>query len=125
MIPYQIEPYSYERLILSCDIILDTFPFGGCISTFDAFSCNKCVITLPGNKLYGRFTQGLYTIMGNGLEELIAKDEIDYIKLAMKIATYPPLRRSFENKIATTKNKIYESKQAVQEWYEFLKNTCN
>jgi hypothetical protein len=125
MLPYQIEPYSYERLILSCDIILDTFPFGGCISTFDAFSCNKCVITLPGNKLYGRFTQGLYTIMGNGLEELIAKDEIDYIKLAMKIAAYPPLRRSFENKIATNKNKIYENKQAVQEWYEFLKNTCN
>ena len=123
IVPYQIEPYSYEKYILSCDVILDTFPFGGCISTFDAFSCNKCVITLPGNKLYGRFTQGLYKKMG--FEDLIVKDENSYAELALKIATYPPIKRSFENKIATNKYKLYEDKESINEWYEFIKLKVN
>jgi len=125
ILPYQTEPYSYEKLILSCDVILDTFPFGGCISTLDAFCCNKCVVTLPGNKLYGRFTQGFYNIMGGGFDELISKDENDYIKNALKVATYPPFRRSLENKIANNKYKLYENKESIDEWYNFLKVNCN
>lgn len=117
--PYQTEPYSYEKLILSCDVILDTFPFGGCISTYDAFSCNKCIVTMAGNKLYSRFTQGLYKKMG--FEDLIVKDEDSYAELACKIATYPPIRRLLENKIATNKYKLYEDKEAINEWYAFLK----
>lgn len=122
IVPYQTQPYSYEKVILSCDVILDTFPFGGCITSFDAFSCNKCVITLPGNKLYGRFTQGLYKKMG--FTDLIAKDEDSYAELAHNIATYPPIRRSFENKIAINKHKIYEDKESIIEWYNFIKTKC-
>ena len=122
IVPYQTQPYSYEKIILSCDVILDTFPFGGCITSFDAFSCNKCVITLPGNKLYGRFTQGLYKKMG--FTDLIAKDEDSYAELAHNIATYPPIRRSFENKIAINKHKIYEDKESIIEWYNFIKTKC-
>ena len=121
--PYQTLPYSYEKLMLSCDVILDTFPFGGCISTFDAFSCNKCVVTMTGNKLYSRFTQGLYKRMG--FEDLIVKDEDAYVELAIKIATYPPIRRQLENKIATNKYKLYEDKEAINEWYNFIKNKCS
>jgi predicted O-linked N-acetylglucosamine transferase (SPINDLY family) len=122
IVPYQTQPYAYEKLLLSCDVILDTFPFGGCISTFDAFSCNKCVVTLPGNKQYGRFTQGLYQHMG--FNDLIVKDEDSYVELALKIATYPAIRRSLEKKIADNKYKLYENKEVIDEWYTFLKNTC-
>jgi predicted O-linked N-acetylglucosamine transferase (SPINDLY family) len=123
IISYQTEPYSYEKFMLACDVLLDTFPFGGLISTYDAFSCNKCLITLPGNKAYGRFTQGLYKRMG--FEDLIATTEENYVELAMKIATYPPLRRHFEKRIADNKHKLYQDEEAVNEWYNFLKNECN
>ena len=126
MLPYQIEPYSYERLLLSCDVILDTFPFGGCISTYDAFSCNKCIVTFPGNKLSGRFTQGLYNKMERCMlfDEIIAKDEITYIEAALKVATYPAYRRSLEKKIADNKYKLYEDSESIEEWYQFLKTHC-
>jgi hypothetical protein len=123
IINYQTEPYSYEKFMLACDVLLDTFPFGGLISTYDAFSCNKCLITLPGNKAYGRFTQGLYKRMG--FEDLIATTEENYVELAMKIATYPPLRRHFEKRIADNKHKLYQDEEAINEWYNFLKNECN
>ena len=118
---YKTEMYSYEKFLLACDVILDTFPFGGCISTFDTISCNKCMITLPGNKLYGRFTQGLYKYMDAGLEDhLIAKDENNYIELALRVATYPALRRSLEKKIKDNKNKIYENRESIEEWYQLI-----
>ena len=123
IISYQTQPYSYEKFMLACDVLLDTFPFGGLISTYDAFSCNKCLITLPGNKAYGRFTQGLYKRMG--FEDLIATTEENYVELAMKIATYPPLRRHFEKRIADNKHKLYQDEEAINEWYNFLKNECN
>jgi predicted O-linked N-acetylglucosamine transferase (SPINDLY family) len=116
---YQTQSYGYEKLILSCDVILDTSPFGGFISTFDAFSCNKSVVTMPGNKLYGRITQGLYKQMG--FEDLIVNNQEAYIELAIKIATYPPIKRSFENKIALNKDKLYENKESIQEWYDLIK----
>lgn len=123
IISYQTEPYSYEKFMLACDVLLDTFPFGGLISTYDAFSCNKCLITLPGNKAYGRFTQGLYKRMG--FEDLIATTEENYVELAMKVATYPPIRRHFEKRIADNKHKLYQDEEAINEWYNFLKNECN
>jgi predicted O-linked N-acetylglucosamine transferase (SPINDLY family) len=121
-VPYQTELYGYEKLLLSFDVILDTHPFGGCISTFDAFSCNKCVITLPCNKLYGRFTQGMYTKMG--MTELIVKDQDKYVELALKIATYPTLRRELEHKIGLNKHLLYEDKESIDEWANFLKNVA-
>jgi predicted O-linked N-acetylglucosamine transferase (SPINDLY family) len=123
-LPYQTEMYAYEKLILSCDVILDTFPFGGCITTFDAFSCNKCVITLPGDKLCGRFTQGLYNRMTSNFEDLIKTDENKYIEAALKVATYPPFRRTLEKRIADNKHKLYEDKASIEEWYQFFKTHC-
>ena len=35
----------------SSDIILDTYPFGGCNSSLEAFSLGKIVITLPSKYL--------------------------------------------------------------------------
>jgi predicted O-linked N-acetylglucosamine transferase (SPINDLY family) len=116
--------YSYEKLLLSFDVILDTFPFGGFISAFDAISCNKCIVTLPGNKLYGRVTQGLYKHMNAGLEEsLIAKDENNYVELALKIAKYPPFRRKLEKLIGENKYKLYENRESIEEWYNLIINS--
>ena len=127
-VPYQTIPFSYEKLLLSCDVILDTSPFGGCISTYDAFNCNKCVLTLPGNKLYGRFTQGLYKFMEDKnnsqgtFTDLIAKNEDNYVELALKIAAYPAFRRTLEKKIAEMKHVLYENQEAVDEWYALIKS---
>lgn len=54
----------YQSLVMYADIMLDPFPFGGCNSSFEAFQYGKPVVTLPSNRLNGRFTLGMYHRMG-------------------------------------------------------------
>jgi hypothetical protein len=35
------------------------------------------------------------------------------------------LRRHFEKRIADNKDKLYQDEEAINEWYNFLKNECN
>ena len=46
-------------------VVFDTFPFGGCLSTLDAFSHGLPVVTLddPSASLRGLFTKSMYTHM--------------------------------------------------------------
>jgi predicted O-linked N-acetylglucosamine transferase (SPINDLY family) len=60
----RLDQMDYCIMVSIFDIMLDSFPFGGCNTSLDAFYFNKIVITLPSNKLNGRFTYGFYKKMG-------------------------------------------------------------
>jgi predicted O-linked N-acetylglucosamine transferase (SPINDLY family) len=95
------DPMSFYKFIYCADVILDPFPFGGLISTFDIFSCGRAIITLPGEKLYGRFTAGLYKLMGlnsNLYSHVVAQTEDDYVTKAITIASIPHIREKIEEK---------------------------
>ena len=46
------------NLVYISDIVLDTYPFGGCNSSLEVFSLGKIIITYPSEFLPGRFTYG-------------------------------------------------------------------
>jgi len=74
---------QYHRI----DIALDSFPYAGGTTTFDALWMGTPVITLNGKTAVGR---GGASILSNlGLSELIASDLEQYIQIALKIARDP------------------------------------
>lgn len=71
---------EYSRM----DIALDTVPYNGGTTTCDALWMGVPVVTLPGGRFCSRMgTSVLKTV---GLEEFVAADEDDYVRLATTLA---------------------------------------
>ena len=112
---------TFYKFIYCADVVLDPFPFGGLISTIDIFSCGRAIITHPGNKLYGRYTCGLYNYMQIPKKEYLIADTVDdYIEKAIRIASIPIIREEIENSIIELLPNIFEDKATIDEWSTFL-----
>ncbi len=69
------------------DVALDTFPYSGTTTSYEALLMGVPIITLVGERHVQRTT---YSLLKNvGLEEGISYDEADYLKIAVAMATNP------------------------------------
>ena len=122
-LPHQVMLEEYLSLLKICDVILDSYPFGGCNGSFEAFSMGKCVVTLPSKYINGRFTHGLYQKMG--ILDLVATDMDDYVEKAYKVANDKVYREELGEKILANCYKIFEEEETIAEWDKFLKDIVN
>lgn len=113
-----LEETIFYHLITACDVLLDTYPVGGLITTYEGFACGRVVVSLSTMKMNGRFTSGLYKKMG--IHYPVATDAADYVYKACKIANNDTLRTSLENKIAAELHTICNDMESVDEWCSFL-----
>jgi predicted O-linked N-acetylglucosamine transferase (SPINDLY family) len=113
-----MDHFTYLNLMNICDFVLDVYPFGGCNSSFEAFSLGKVIITQPSIMINGRFTSGFYKKMG--LDELICNSKEEYINFAIKVGSDPEYRNSLELKIIENNNKLFLDKETIQEWKDDL-----
>jgi len=91
----------YLKQYHSIDIALDSFPYAGGTTTFDALWMGTPVVTLNGKTAVGR---GGVSILSNlGLPELIAFDQEQYIQIALQLARNPgavkALRQSLRHRM--------------------------
>ena len=111
---------DYCDLIRTMDILIDSYPFGGCNSTLDAFYLKKIVMTCPSTKLNGRFTFGFYNKMGitepicNTLDELVTR--------SIYYAHHIDERIEIEEKIKTQSYHLFEEFQSMVDWNQWLRS---
>ena len=111
-----LEKDEFLNLVSISDVCLDSFPFGGCNTSYDAFDYNIPVITMAGscNFLHGQFTTGLYKKMG--LDECIANSPEEYADLASKIGINDKLRHKINRNIEMKKHLVFQEQASVEEW---------
>lgn len=86
------------KKLQDCDIYLDTFPYSGSISIFDALSTEKPIVTLKGELFRSRLASGI-------LEELelnsrmVASSTEEYIEIAVEQALNEDLRVMLSQRI--------------------------
>lgn len=82
------EGYStYDQVLKrygDVDIALDTFPFTGGLTTCDALYMGVPVVTLSGDRVVARQSDGILNRIGLG--ELVADSEEEYVRLAVELA---------------------------------------
>jgi predicted O-linked N-acetylglucosamine transferase (SPINDLY family) len=110
----------FNNLLMLCDVLLDPFPYGGGMSSLEAFSFGVPVITLPSHFLSGRFTQAFYRRLG--VETCIARDVEDYIQIAVRLAGDAELNRQVREQIVAGQGRLFEVEGAVRDWERFLKS---
>ena len=114
---------QYTKLIKCVDIVLDSYPFGGCNSSLEAFNLGKVVITLPSDKINGRFTYGFYQKMG--ITEPICVNINDFISKSIFYANNKTELKKLENKIVENANKLFEEEESILTWKNKLVELYN
>lgn len=81
-------PHDAHLSRLRCaDLFLDTFPYGAHTTASDALYAGCPVLTLPGDTFASRVAGSLNLQLG--LEELNARDDADYLRIAIDLARSP------------------------------------
>jgi hypothetical protein len=114
------------KLYSTANVVLDSYPAGGCTTTREALELGKAVITWPARLLGGRWTLGLYNIIGlesKIKKQLIASSTKEYIEMAVNIGTNHILRKEIELEIYNkTQTNLFYRNEAVDEWENILLN---
>ncbi len=109
------QPYpDYLSLVAAADVLLDPLHFGGGLTTYDAFSVGRPIVTLPGEFRRGRFTLACYGKMG--IAECVASDAEDYVRIAVDLATDRDYRESIEEDLREAGPSLFEEMEAVREY---------
>jgi hypothetical protein len=119
---------SYFALLASASLVLDTFPYGGCLTTHDALSHGVPIVTFPQRYVRGRFSVAMFQQMG--LLEYVTADATAYMEVVLDV-----LRRTQVEKAAAKaaivhafhrnasrpgSGHIHQNDLVAQEWLGFL-----
>ena len=111
---------SHYNLYKKIDIALDTFPYNGVTTTFEALSMGVPVITMKGYNFNSRCGESI--IKNLGIENLIANNEEDYILKAQNIADDQEELSKLRKKIFSTsyETPLFNTKKFSQDFFSIL-----
>jgi protein O-GlcNAc transferase len=100
---------SHEQFLavnLACDAMLDTMRWSGGQTSVDALDCGLPVVTLPGAMMRGRQSAGMLKLIG--VEELIATDVDDYVRIATRLCADPAWRNALATRIRENSSRLFD-----------------
>jgi len=109
----------YNHIMHQAVGVLDTFPYGGCLTTHDALSNSVPMVTLPLEHVRGRYSLGMYEQMQH--LDLVAHNESHYVDLAVRLLTDDGFQKQQSAAIDLAYNTRYHRNDRVaEEWVEFF-----
>ena len=109
---------DFFRLLMTGDVMLDPFHFGGGNSTYEALAMGLPIVTLPGEFMRGRVTSACYERMGIG--DLIASDAASYAGIAIRVANDHAWRAKLSEEIRQRCAVLYDDRNIVREIENFF-----
>ena len=100
------------------DVILDSYPAGGCTTTRESLEVGGLVVTLPARYIGSRWTLVYYSIIS--VLDLVAKDENEYVELAVRLGTDLNYCKEVRSKIQNNMYKMWCQIDAVDVWSSIL-----
>lgn len=114
-----LKKVDYCNLLRSMDILIDSYPFGGCNTTLDSFNFDKIVISLPSSKLNGRFTYGFYKKMG--ILEPICHSTNEVVDKAIYYMKNKKERLKLEKRISDKKHLLFQEQDTLIDWNNLVR----
>jgi protein O-GlcNAc transferase len=111
---------DYKRVNQLCDVMVDTLYWSGGNTSLDALAMGLPMVTMRGEFMRGRQSAAMLSMMG--IDELIAKDEVDYLRIALRLGNDLGYRRSMADRIAANRHKIFNDPKPIAALVEFFKD---
>ncbi|OCQ89576.1 hypothetical protein BCD67_13335 [Oscillatoriales cyanobacterium USR001] len=107
----RLDRQTYWNLYILSDIFLDTFGWSGGHTTLEAIACNLPVVTYPGELMRGRHSCAILKMLD--ITETIAKNEVEYVKIAVRLGIEPKWRNSLANQLRQSHPSLYNDRNCV------------
>jgi protein O-GlcNAc transferase len=102
---------EFVELVGACDVLLDPFPVGGGITTWDALASGTPIVTMPSDLMRSRFAYSALTAAG--IAETIARNEDEYVSIAASLAQNADKRDALRQTLREHAPEIYRDVRAV------------
>jgi predicted O-linked N-acetylglucosamine transferase (SPINDLY family) len=100
------------------DVMLDTFYWGGTITTYHALSMGTPVVALSSPSLERQFAYTYYQEMG--LKECVANNPQEYVDIALRLGTDSSYRQQIQAQLlATNRRAVSKGQNTIQELEQF------
>lgn len=109
---------QYLGLLACCDVLLDTWHFGGGNTIFHGFAAGVPTVTWPGTFMRGRAALLVYRHLG--VDDFIAANSNEYAALAVRTALDEDLRRQFATTARERIGPAFTQPGGVTELEQFL-----
>jgi len=112
---------SEERFLAlarSADLNLDSIGWSGGNTTLEISWFDVPTITLPGAVMRSRHTHAMLLAMD--LDELVARDEDDYVRLAVELGRDRARREALRARVRERKHVLYRDQRVVEAFQRFL-----
>ena len=109
---------DYLRINAVCDAMLDTLRWSGGNTSLDALAAGLPIVTLPGRFMRGRQSAGMLRM--SGLDDLVARDDEDYVRIAMRLGIDDEFSPGLEKRTREAAAKIFGDRTPVRAFADAL-----
>ena len=107
----RVGPADFRRLLALADVVVDTVRWSGGNTSLDALAAGTPIVTLPGRFMRGRQTAAMLRMIGLG--ELVARDEDDYVRLAVEAARDRDRNAALRSAIVANRVALFDRREPI------------
>jgi CRISPR-associated protein Csy1 len=108
----------YLQMNIACTAMLDTRRWSGGNTSLDAIACGLPIVTLPGRFMRARQSAAMLALAG--VEELIARDAEDYVRIAARLVSEPAWRESLAARLRAGRARVFDDPAPVRALADWL-----
>lgn len=116
-VPRQTGP-DFINIIAVSDVMLDTIYFCGQNTSHEGLTAGTPIVTLPGELHRSRHT--MCFLKAIGLDQCIARDASDYIRIAVRLGTDPDYRAVVKALLRKNAHRVWEEETVISEYERFF-----
>ncbi|MEG4580616.1 tetratricopeptide repeat protein [Microcoleus sp. MON1_C5] len=102
---------DYIAINFLSDVFLDTFTWSGGNTSLEAIACNLPIVTCPGEFMRGLHAYSFLKMLG--VTDTIAKNEEEYIEIAVKLGIDSKWRRDISQRMSQRQGDLFDDKVCV------------
>ena len=111
---------EFVELVAACDVLLDPFPVGGGITTWDALTTGIPMVTWPGELMRGRFA--LSALQQMGVTTTIAHDLDSYVAITLRLLADADERAIIRTAVSSQAQSVFRDIRAVPHFLTAIRN---
>ncbi|OCQ91753.1 O-linked N-acetylglucosamine transferase, SPINDLY family protein [Oscillatoriales cyanobacterium USR001] len=102
---------DYLAINFLSDVFLDTFTWSGGNTSLEAIACNLPIVTCPGEFMRGLHAYSFLQMLG--VTDTIAKNESEYIDIAVKLGLESDWRREISERMSERQDNLFDDRVCV------------